>query len=67
VEEIRQVIEQHGNGRKWSVPCSNHPPGSGSVDQVEQAVAVLQRISQAVSVITDMNLQIIVPPKNRAR
>ncbi|NQD93688.1 chemotaxis protein, partial [Pseudomonas sp. CrR25] len=30
----------------------------GSVAQVEQAVAALQRIGQAVSVITDMNLQI---------
>ena len=60
VEEIRQVIEglQSGTKEVVSTMHSSHRQAQGSVDQVEQAVAVLQRISQAVSVITDMNLQI---------
>ncbi|HLA31873.1 MAG TPA: methyl-accepting chemotaxis protein [Pseudomonas sp.] len=60
VEEIRQVIEGLQNGTKEVVSTmhSSHRQAQGSVEQVEQAVAVLQRISQAVSVITDMNLQI---------
>ena len=60
VEEIRQVIEglQSGTKEVVSTMHSNHRQAQGSVEQVEQAVAVLQRISQAVSVITDMNLQI---------
>jgi methyl-accepting chemotaxis protein len=60
VEEIRQVIEglQKGTREVVSSMQSSHRQAQGSVDQVEQAVAVLQRISQAVSVITDMNLQI---------
>jgi methyl-accepting chemotaxis protein len=60
VEEIRQVIEGLQSGTKEVVNTmhSSHRQAQGSVEQVEQAVAVLQRISQAVSVITDMNLQI---------
>lgn len=60
VEEIRQVIEglQKGTREVVSTMHSSHRQAQGSVEQVEQAVAVLQRISQAVSVITDMNLQI---------
>ncbi|WP_339079075.1 methyl-accepting chemotaxis protein [Pseudomonas sp. TMP9] len=60
VEEIRQVIEglQSGTKEVVSTMHSSHRQAQGSVSQVEQAVAVLQRISQAVSVITDMNLQI---------
>ena len=60
VEEIRQVIEglQSGTKEVVSTMHSSHRQAQGSVDQVEKAVAVLQRISQAVSVITDMNLQI---------
>ena len=60
VEEIRQVIEglQSGTKEVVSTMSSSHRQAQGSVEQVEQAVAVLQRISQAVSVITDMNLQI---------
>ena len=60
VEEIRQVIEglQSGTKEVVSTMHSSHRQAQGSVEQVEQAVAVLQRISQAVSVITDMNLQI---------
>ena len=60
VEEIRQVIEGLQNGTKEVVSTmhSSHRQAQGSVEQVEQAVAVLRRISDAVSVITDMNLQI---------
>lgn len=60
VEEIRQVIEglQSGTKEVVSTMHSSHRQAQGSVSQVEQAVAVLQRISQAVGVITDMNLQI---------
>ena len=60
VEEIRQVIEglQKGTREVVSTMSSSHRQAQGSVTQVEQAVAALQRISQAVSVITDMNLQI---------
>jgi methyl-accepting chemotaxis protein len=60
VEEIRQVIEGLQSGTKEVVNTmhSSHRQAQGSVEQVEQAVVVLQRISQAVSVITDMNLQI---------
>ncbi|WP_371132379.1 methyl-accepting chemotaxis protein [Pseudomonas sp.] len=60
VEEIRQVIEGLQNGTKEVVSTmhSSHRQAQGSVEQVELAVVVLQRISQAVSVITDMNLQI---------
>lgn len=60
VEEIRQVIEglQSGTKEVVSTMHSSHRQAQGSVGQVEQAVAALQRISQSVSVITDMNLQI---------
>lgn len=60
VEEIRVVIEglQSGTKEVVSTMHSSHRQAQGSVEQVEQAVAALQRISQAVSVITDMNLQI---------
>ncbi len=60
VEEIRQVIEglQHGTREVVGSMHSSHRQAQGSVAQVEQAVAALQRIGEAVSVITDMNLQI---------
>ncbi|MEX6503715.1 methyl-accepting chemotaxis protein [Pseudomonas sp. 25A3E] len=60
VEEIRQVIEglQHGTREVVSSMQTSQRQAQGSVEQVEQAVAALQRISQAVGVITDMNLQI---------
>ena len=37
---------------------NSHRQAQDSVSQVEQAVAALKRIGDAVSVITDMNLQI---------
>ncbi|GIZ12006.1 chemotaxis transducer [Pseudomonas sp. NCCP-436] len=60
VEEIRQVIEglQSGTREVVSTMHSSHRQAQGSVEQVQEAVASLQRISQAVSLITDMNLQI---------
>ena len=60
VEEIRQVIEglQSGTREVVSSMHSSHRQAQGSVEQVEQAVAALRRISAAVSTITDMNLQI---------
>ncbi|CAN7426299.1 methyl-accepting chemotaxis protein [Aquipseudomonas alcaligenes] len=60
VEEIRQVIEglQHGTREVVGSMHSSHRQAQGSVEQVEHAVAALQRIGDAVAVITDMNLQI---------
>nr|WP_294972454.1 methyl-accepting chemotaxis protein [uncultured Pseudomonas sp.] len=60
VEEIRQVIEGLQSGTRDVVGAMNnsHRQAQDSVSQVEQAVAALQRIGEAVSVITDMNLQI---------
>ncbi|MDH4560570.1 methyl-accepting chemotaxis protein, partial [Pseudomonas sp. BN411] len=60
VEEIRQVIEglQHGTREVVGSMHSSHRQAQGSVEQVEQAVVALQRIGEAVTVITDMNLQI---------
>ncbi|OPG72120.1 chemotaxis protein [Pseudomonas ogarae] len=60
VEEIRQVIErlQHGTREVVSSMYSSHRQAQGSVEQVELAVVALRRIGEAVSVITDMNLQI---------
>ncbi|CDF84503.1 chemotaxis sensory transducer [Pseudomonas knackmussii B13] len=60
VEEIRQVIEGLQNGTREVVGAmhSSHQLAQGSVSQVEQAVAALQRIGDAVGVINDMNLQI---------
>ncbi len=60
VEEIRQVIEGLQNGTRDVVSSmgSSHRQAQSSVAQVELAVAALRRISDAVGVITDMNLQI---------
>ena len=60
VEEIRQVIENLQNGTRDVVGSmhSSHQQAQGSVEMVEQAVAALLRIGDAVTVINDMNLQI---------
>ena len=60
VEEIRQVIEglQSGTREVVSSMHSSHQQAQGSVSQVEQAVTALRRIGDAVTVISDMNLQI---------
>jgi methyl-accepting chemotaxis protein len=60
VEEIRQVIEglQNGTREVASSMQNSQQQAQGSVSQVEKAVAALRRIGEAVTVITDMNLQI---------
>jgi len=60
VEEIRQVIEGLQNGTREVAGSmqNSQQQAQGSVSQVEQAVAALRRIGEAVTVITDMNLQI---------
>ncbi|AIR90960.1 chemotaxis protein [Pseudomonas cremoricolorata] len=60
VEETRQVIEalQAGTQEVVGAMQGSHQQAQGGVEQVSAAVTALQRIGQAVSVITDMNLQI---------
>ncbi len=60
VEETRQVIEalQAGTHEVVSAMEGSHRQAQGSVEQVNHAVSALQRIGEAVSVISDMNLQI---------
>ena len=60
VDEIRVVIEglQQGTREVVGSMHSSHRQAQGSVAQAEQAVPALQRIGDAVAVITDMNLQI---------
>jgi len=60
VGEIRQVIEGLQSGTRDVVASmhSSHKQAQGSVEQVEQAVTALRRIGDAVTVISDMNLQI---------
>ncbi|SEM69127.1 methyl-accepting chemotaxis protein [Pseudomonas sp. ok272] len=60
VEETRQVIEHLQNGTQEVVESmgNSHRQAQGSVEQVSQAVTALRQIGEAVTVITDMNLQI---------
>lgn len=60
VEETRQVIEhlQSGTQEVVSTMSSNHRQAQNSVEHVSQAVTALRRIGEAVTVISDMNLQI---------
>ena len=60
VEETRQVIEQLQSGTQDVVGSmsNSHRQAQGSVEQVSQAVTALRQIGDAVTVITDMNLQI---------
>lgn len=60
VEQIRGVIEGLQQGTRDVVDAmhGSHRQAQGSVEQVEEAVAALQRIGEAVTVINDMNLQI---------
>lgn len=60
VEEVRLVIEalQRGTREVVNAMNSSHHQAQGSAGQVLQAVAALQRINAAVSIINDMNLQI---------
>nr|WP_312934888.1 methyl-accepting chemotaxis protein [Pseudomonas sp.] len=60
VEETRQVIEALQAGTQEVVGAMQgiHQQAQGGVEQVSAAATALQRIGNAVSVITDMNLQI---------
>ncbi|MCS7501583.1 methyl-accepting chemotaxis protein [Pseudomonas aeruginosa] len=60
VEQIRGVIEGLQQGTRDGVDAmhGSHRQAQGSVEQVDEAVAALQRIGEAVTVINDMNLQI---------
>ncbi|HHL2391931.1 TPA: methyl-accepting chemotaxis protein [Pseudomonas aeruginosa] len=60
VEQIRGVIEGLQQGTRDVVDAmhGSHRKAQGSVEQVDEAVAALQRIGEAVTVINDMNLQI---------
>ncbi|MBO7947296.1 methyl-accepting chemotaxis protein [Pseudomonas aeruginosa] len=60
VEQIRGVIEGLQQGTRDVVDAmhGSHRQAQGSVEQVDEAVAALQRIGEAVRVINDMNLQI---------
>ncbi|HGP4253070.1 TPA: methyl-accepting chemotaxis protein [Pseudomonas aeruginosa] len=60
VEQIRGVIEGLQQGTRDVVDAmhGSHRQAQGSVEQVDEAVAALQRIDEAVTVINDMNLQI---------
>jgi len=60
VEETRAVIEQLQNGTQDVVGSmsNSHRQAQGSVEQVGHAVTALRQIGDAVTVISDMNLQI---------
>ncbi|QYE69985.1 methyl-accepting chemotaxis protein [Pseudomonas aeruginosa] len=60
VEQIRGVIEGLQQGTRDVVDAmhGSHRQAQCSVEQVDEAVAALQRIGEAVTVINDMNLQI---------
>jgi len=60
VEEIRQVIEALQGGTQGVVEAMHdgQRQAKDSVTRMEQAVPALQRVGEAVTVISDMNLQI---------
>ena len=60
VEEIRQVIDnlQNGTHDVTQAMQSSHGLALENVSHVQQAVAALERISEGVDVITEINLQI---------
>jgi methyl-accepting chemotaxis protein len=60
VEEIRQVIErlQRGTDEVVESMRSTHHQAQSGVQQAGLAIASLQRISEGVAVIMDMNMQI---------
>jgi methyl-accepting chemotaxis protein len=60
VEETRLVIEHLQNGTQEVVSSisKNHLQAQSSVEHVSQAATALKRIGDAVTVISDMNLQI---------
>ncbi|MBP1125936.1 methyl-accepting chemotaxis protein [Pseudomonas sp. PvP025] len=60
VEEIRLVIERIQSGTRGVVATmhSSQQQAQSNAGQIHQAVAALGKISEAVTVISDMNLQI---------
>ena len=60
VEEIRHVIESLQNHTRDVVATmhASHGKAQENAGQIRQAVEALDRISEAVTVISDMNLQI---------
>ena len=60
VKEIRPVIEKLQTGTRAVVDTmrSSHTKAQDNAEQIQQAVRALQEITEAVNVITDMNLQI---------
>ncbi|CRL50983.1 HAMP domain-containing protein [Pseudomonas sp. P154a] len=60
VEEIRQVIERIQSGTRGVVATmhSSQTQAHNNAGQIQQAVQALGKISDAVTVISDMNLQI---------
>ena len=60
VEEIRQVIDSLQNGTRdvSHAMQGSHGLAQENVSQVQHAVTALERIGQAVNLITEMNLQI---------
>ena len=60
VEEIRQVIERIQSGTRGVVATmhSSQTQAHSNAGQIQQAVQALGKISDAVTVISDMNLQI---------
>ncbi|WP_166359223.1 methyl-accepting chemotaxis protein [Pseudomonas akapageensis] len=60
VEEIRLVIERIQNNTRGVVATmhSSHDKAQENAGQIHQAVQALDKISEAVTVISDMNLQI---------
>ncbi|HUE90515.1 MAG TPA: methyl-accepting chemotaxis protein [Pseudomonas sp.] len=60
VEEIRQVVERIQNGTRGVVVAMHvsQTKAHSNVGQVHQALEALGKISDAVTVISDMNLQI---------
>ncbi len=59
-QEIQGMIDRLQQGTRDVVDAmhGSHRQAQGSVEQVDEAVAALQRIGEAVTVINDMNLQI---------
>ncbi|WP_044874311.1 methyl-accepting chemotaxis protein [Pseudomonas sp. LFM046] len=60
VEEIRQVIDNLQSGTRDVTQAmeGSHGLAQENVNEAQQAVAALERIGQAVNLITEMNLQI---------
>ncbi|MDY7566289.1 methyl-accepting chemotaxis protein [Pseudomonas sp. RTC3] len=60
VEEIRHVIERIQSGTRGVVQTmhSSHSKAQENAEHIHQAVQALSKISDAVTVISDMNLQI---------